>query len=155
MSSRRGNRPQQRVLETSAGGFVLAADGSNRVALIGRLTRSKRLDWCVPKGHPEGDETIEQAAVREVHEETGLVVDIITPLGIIDYEFSAGHKRIAKTVHHFLMQQTGGELSVEGDPDHEAVEAKWVTLDELVGILTHENERRMARAVIEWVERRA
>ena len=154
MTSRRGNRPQERVDETSAGGFVLAADGSPNVALIGRLTRSRRLDWCVPKGHPEGEETIEQAAIREVREETGLEVEILTSLGTIDYEFSAGPKRISKTVHHFLMQQIGGELSVEGDPDHEAVEARWVLLDELNGFLTHENERRMARAAIEWLERR-
>lgn len=154
MTSRRGNRPQERVDETSAGGFVLASDDSNRVALIGRLTRSKRLDWCVPKGHPEGNETIEEAAIREVFEETGIQVEILTGLGAIDYDFSAGNKRIFKTVHHFLMQQIGGELSVEGDPDHEAVEAKWVHLDELGTVLTHENERRMAKAAIEWLERR-
>ena len=49
-----------RVEETSAGGFVLAQDGSLRVALIGRETRSGRIDWCVPKGHPEGVETIDE-----------------------------------------------------------------------------------------------
>ena len=155
MTSRRGNRPQERVNETSAGGFVLASDGGDKVALIGRLTRAKRIEWCVPKGHPEGDETIEQAAIREVFEETGLEVEILASLGSIDYDFSAGYRRIFKTVHHFLMRQVGGELTVEGDPDHEAVEAKWVSLDELLDILTHENERRMARAAIEWVERSA
>ena len=60
---------------------------------------------------------------------------------------------IHKTVHHFLMQQIGGELTIENDPDQEAVDVKWVALEELSGILAHENERRMARGVIEWVER--
>ncbi|MEN9747357.1 MAG: hypothetical protein RLZZ603_49 [Actinomycetota bacterium] len=155
MSDRKFSRPRRRVLETSAGGFVLAADGSNRVALIGRLSRSGRIDWCVPKGHPEGEETLEQAAVREVYEETGLEVEILQPLGQIQYEFSAGPKLIAKTVHHYLFRQTGGDLTVEGDPDQEAVEARWFELEVLLSSLAHENERRIARGVIEWVESQA
>ena len=74
MSERQRGTPRPRVAETSAGGFVLCSDGSFRVALIGRLNRGGRIDWCVPKGHPEGDETIEQATVREIAEETGLEV---------------------------------------------------------------------------------
>jgi 8-oxo-dGTP pyrophosphatase MutT (NUDIX family) len=140
------------VSETSAGGFVLSSDGKNTVALIGRQTRSNRLEWCVPKGHPEGEETIEVAALREVFEETGIEAEIISALGSIDYMFSAGNKLISKTVHHFLMRQVGGELTCENDPNHEAVTAKWVPVSELSGILAHENERRLAAAVIEWVE---
>jgi 8-oxo-dGTP pyrophosphatase MutT (NUDIX family) len=146
------SRPRS-VEETSAGGFVLAADGSERVALIGRKTRTNRLEWCVPKGHPEGAESVEAAAVREVAEETGLVCEIIEPLGVIDYKFQAGGKLIHKTVHHFLMRQVGGELTIDNDPDHEAVDVMWVSLDDVTGVLAHENERRMARGVIEWVER--
>jgi len=155
MTDRKFARPRRRVEETSAGGFVLASDGSNRVALIGRLSRSGRIDWCVPKGHLEGEETNEQAAIREVFEETGLVVEILDSLGSINYEFSAGPKIIAKTVHHFLFQQTGGDLTVEGDPDQEAVEARWFELEHLISVLAHENEKRMARAVVEWVAGRS
>jgi 8-oxo-dGTP pyrophosphatase MutT (NUDIX family) len=120
------------------------------VALIGRLNRGGRIDWCVPKGHPEGDETIEQAAIREIAEETGLEVDILEHLGDIRYEFQTPEKTVVKTVHHFLMQQTGGELTIENDPDQEAVDVRWFSLDELEKQLTHENERRLARKVIEW-----
>ena len=142
-----------RVEETSAGGFVLAQDGSMRVALIGRETRSGRIDWCVPKGHPEGQENHEQAAIREIAEETGLEVEIIERLGDIKYEFSAGNKLISKTVHHFLMRQVGGYLTVENDPQQEAVDVQWFEIDNLHVTLAHENERRIARGVQEWIAR--
>ncbi|MEN9608661.1 MAG: hypothetical protein RLZZ06_592 [Actinomycetota bacterium] len=142
-----------RVKETSAGGFVLAADGSPRVALIGRLTKRGNLEWCVPKGHPEGEESFEQAATREVFEETGIQGEIIELLGSIDYEFYTPDKHISKTVHHYLMRQTGGDLTVDGDPNQEAVETRWFDISELHRVLTHENERRMARGVVEWFER--
>jgi 8-oxo-dGTP pyrophosphatase MutT (NUDIX family) len=123
------------------------------VALIGRLTRNGRIDWCVPKGHPEGDENLEQAAIREIAEETGLEAEIITNLGDIHYEFSAGNKLISKTVHHFLMRQVGGELTVDNDPQHEAVDVQWFEIENLDSTLAHENERRMGRGVQEWLAR--
>ncbi len=145
------SRQKPRVEETSAGGFVLAADGSPRIAVIGRRNRGGRIDWCVPKGHLEGSETIEQAALREVEEETGLKTEIIESLGSIHYEFTTPTSIIAKTVHHFLMKQTGGELTIENDPDREAVDIRWVNIDLLHAELTHENERRLALIVQEWV----
>lgn len=147
------SRRLMRVEETSAGGFVLAADGTLRVALIGRLNRTGKIDWCVPKGHPEGEENLHQAAIREIAEETGLEVEIIETLGEIQYEFAAGHKLIAKTVHHFLMRQTGGDLTVENDPQREAVDVQWFEIETLHQTLAHENERRIARGVQEWIAR--
>jgi len=147
------SRAKPRVEETSAGGFVLASDGSLRIAVIGRRNRGGRIDWCVPIGHPEGKESIEQAALREVAEETGLSAEIIEPLGSIHYEFSTPTAIISKTVHHFLMKQVGGELTIENDPDHDAVDIRWISIDLLAEELTHENERRLALIVQEWVKR--
>ncbi len=134
-----------RSYETSAGGFVLSSDGNNCVALIARVNRGGSIDWCIPKGHPENEENLREAAVREIGEETGIFGEVLADIGQIKYEFTAGRKKIVKTVHHFLLRQTGGELSVENDPQHEATAVEWVSILDAQNRLTHENEKRMAR----------
>jgi 8-oxo-dGTP pyrophosphatase MutT (NUDIX family) len=130
------------VDETSAGGLVV--DDHLRVAVIARRNRAGRLEWCLPKGHLEGDETPEQAAVREIAEETGIVGALRTRLGTIDYWFTGSDRRVHKVVHHFLLRAVGGHLTVTGDPDGEAEDAEWVALDRLAERLSYPNERRMA-----------
>ena len=134
------------VEETSAGGLVVdLLQRPPRVAVIARLNRAGKIEWCLPKGHVEAGETPEMAAVREIEEETGIRGKILGSLGTIDYWFSVAGKRVHKLVHHFLLEAVGGELSVEGDPDQEAVEAAWVPLPELGALLAFPNERRIAR----------
>ncbi len=137
------------MLETSAGGLVvdLAATPLS-AAVIARFNRAGRLEWCLPKGHLEAGETAEQAAVREIAEETGIDGRIVAALGAIDYWFSADGRRIHKKVHHFLLEATGGHLTIENDPDHEAVDAAWVPLDDLGIRLAFPNERRIARTAM-------
>lgn len=115
-------------------------------AVIARVNRAGRLEWCLPKGHLEGTETPQEAAVREIEEETGIRGRIVGELGTIDYWFSVDGRRIHKTVHHYLLEATGGQLTVDNDPDAEAVEAAWVPLDDLGVRLAFPNERRIARA---------
>jgi 8-oxo-dGTP pyrophosphatase MutT (NUDIX family) len=135
------------VEEVSAGGLVVDDEGGvPRAAVIARVNRAGRLEWCLPKGHLEAGETPEQAAVREIEEETGIRGRVVARLGSIDFWFSAGGRRIHKTVHHFLLEATGGRIGVEGDPDAEAVDAAWVPLAELDQRLAFGNERRMVRA---------
>ncbi|WP_051619872.1 NUDIX hydrolase [Haematomicrobium sanguinis] len=136
--------PPTIVEEVSAGGVIVdRSTGGTRVAIIARLNRGGRVEWCLPKGHPEGEETHQEAAVREVEEETGIQGNIVTMLGSIDYWFSVSGHRIHKTVHHFLLEATGGELTIENDPDHEAIDVAWVPIAELAGRLTFPNERRI------------
>lgn len=137
----------QAVEETSAGGLVVDFSSPGReVAVIARINRAGRLEWCLPKGHLEADETPAQAARREVAEETGIEGKVIAPLGSVDYWFSAAGFRIHKVVHHFLLRAVGGELTVENDPDHEAVAAEWVPYADLGERLSFANERRIALA---------
>ncbi len=104
------------------------ATGRRSAAVIARRNRAGRVEWCLPKGHLEGDETLEQAAVREVAEETGITGRVLEPLGTIDYWFSLPDKRIHKVVHHYLLERVGGRLTIEDDPDAEAIDVAWVPL---------------------------
>lgn len=136
----------QTVRETSAGGLVISdldlPVDELSAALIGRTDRRGRLMWSLPKGHIETGETAEQTAIREVAEETGIQGTVVAPLGKIDYWFVSEGRRIHKTVHHYLLRSTGGELSAE---DYEVSEVAWVPLHELPRRLTYSDERRLAR----------
>jgi 8-oxo-dGTP pyrophosphatase MutT (NUDIX family) len=146
----RPQRPARRALptveETSAGGLVVDISGQPmRAAVIARLNRAGRVEWCLPKGHLENGETPEEAAVREIAEETGIEGRVVGSLGTIDYWFSAEGRRVHKMVHHYLLEATGGTLTVEGDPDQEAIDVAWVPLEELGNLLAFPNERKIAR----------
>lgn len=138
---RRRRRRTRTVDETSAGGLVLD-EAESHAAIIGRLDRKGRLLWSLPKGHIEAGETPEEAAIREVSEETGITGRIVSPIGVIDYWFIAGNRRVHKTVHHFLMDAVGGELS---DEDVEVTEVAWMPLGELGERLAYSDERRLVR----------
>lgn len=137
----RPRRALRRVEETSAGGLVLDRRSPEACgALIGRLDRRGRLLWSLPKGHVEVGESVEQAAAREVAEETGITGMVVAPLGTIDFWFVAEGSRIHKTVHHFLLVAQGGELS---DADIEVQEVAWVPLAELRDRLFYPDERAL------------
>lgn len=148
---RPGGRRLRTVDETSAGGLVVDAERGS-AALIGRLDRRGRLLWSLPKGHIESGETPEQAAIREVAEETGIAGRVLAPLGKIDYWFVAEDRRVHKTVHHFLMEAVGGELS---DEDLEVTEVAWVPLGELDRRLAYADERRLVRLATEMLSESA
>lgn len=130
------------VREYSAGGLVF--DEHGRVAIIARHSRSGYLEWCLPKGHIEKGETPQQTAVREIHEETGIIGEVVDSIATIDYWFTGTSQRVHKLVHHFALRQVGGELTVEGDPDHEAEDAIWVDFADLDDVLSYPNERKIA-----------
>ena len=138
-----------KVEETSAGGVVLDMSATPpAVALIARHDRRARLLWSLPKGHVEEGETPDQTALREVHEETGLLGRIVAPLGVIDFWFVVEDRRIHKTVHHYVIEAIGGELSDE-DVEVEAVE--WVPYDQVVRKLAYGDERRLVEKVAQIV----
>ena len=121
---------------TSAGGVVhRVVDGRHQVLLVHR--RSPRL-WALPKGTPDSGETVEETALRETQEETGIVPEIEGRLASIRYAFVRGCTRFHKTVHFFLMRPVGGAVEQH---DAEFDEARWTDLEEALAILTHATER--------------
>ena len=113
-----------------------------RAALIARATRDGELRWCLPKGHVEAGESFEQTAEREVEEETGIQSRVLSPLGTISFWFTHDAQRIHKTVHHFLLERTGGELS---DEDIEVDQVAWVPVGEVIERLAHRDEQDLVR----------
>ena len=99
---------------------------------------------ALPKGHPDGDESPLEAAVREVREETGVEAVPIEKLGEIEYTYERKRGPVDKRVAFWLFEYRSGEL----DPDHEIAEARWMPLEEAVESLTYEGEREMVRRAL-------
>ncbi|CAN2230164.1 MutT NTP pyrophosphohydrolases including oxidative damage repair enzymes [Candidatus Nanopelagicaceae bacterium] len=142
----------KRVDEVSAGGLVIDTTGTMGL-LIGRYDHKdatgKRVLWSLPKGHIEEGETPEQAAIREVAEETGITSSITKSLGVIDFWFMAGGKRIHKTVHHFQFTEVGGTLAAQ---ESEVDEVSWFPLSEIVDRLAYPDEKKLIARTAELSE---
>jgi 8-oxo-dGTP pyrophosphatase MutT (NUDIX family) len=109
------------VRDVSSGGVITQVDGNGlQVVLVGRA-RPER--WSIPKGTPIPGETLEETAMREVREETGLSVKILERLGDITYWFSTRGTRHHKTVHFYLLEALGGNMD---DHDWENDFVAWV-----------------------------
>lgn len=131
--------------EFSAGGVVLRGPVAERdVAVV----HPRRGVMALPKGHPDGDETLEQAATREVREETGLVADPIEKLGAVEYWYTLKGERVLKSVTFFLFEYRSGSTD---DHDDEVVAAGWVPLRDAPRRLSYKGERSMAAKAFERV----
>lgn len=131
------------AIAVSAGGVVFRhVSGLLEFIICGRADTGT---WGLPKGTPSAGESIDQTALREAREETGLDVIVIAPLTSIEYWFVARRTRFRKTVHFYLMEAVGGDVSRH---DHEYDHVVWVTSDEAVARLTYENEKQVARQAI-------
>ncbi len=108
------------------------------VVLASRRTRRGELAWGLAKGGIEDGESAEDAAVREVREETGLLAEIEAPLGETRYFYVWEDVRIRKTVHFFLMRCTGGDVE---DRDDEMEEIRWFPLERALKRAAYRGER--------------
>jgi len=142
-SQNQGKGPVQR--EISAGGVVYRRDGEEiEVVLASRRTRRGELAWGLAKGGIEEGESHEEAAVREVKEETGYDAEIEASLGDTRYFYVWEDTRIRKTVHFFLMRCTGGDPD---DRDDEMEDVRWFPLERALKRAAYKGEREvLARA---------
>ena len=134
------------VREVSAGGVIYRKNVDDfEVALIHVRNR-----WGLPKGHVEQGERDEEAALREVREETGLEGKLIRKLGDIRYSYRDKTKegeplRINKRVHFFLLRYVKGDVR---DHDHEADDARWFPIDQAIKQLKFATERKMVHRAL-------
>ncbi len=109
-----------------------------------------RSRWGLPKGAPNGDESTEQAAMREVWEETGLRAEVLSLLDRIEYFFRANDKLIRKEVDFYLMRYSSGEMRPQLS---EVDDCEWVELGEAIARASFESEKRVLAMVGEaWTE---
>jgi 8-oxo-dGTP pyrophosphatase MutT (NUDIX family) len=127
--------------EVSAGGVVYRGTGADiEVVLASRRTRRGQLAWGLAKGGIEEGETLEEAAIREVLEETGLRAVIEGSLGDTRYFYVWEQTRIRKTVHFFLMRVTQDEPS---ERDDEMEEIRWFPIDRALKRAAYLGEREV------------
>lgn len=138
-------KPQPKTVhEYSSGGVVYRStpDGYQFVA----VHRARHTDWSLPKGHLEPGETKEQAALREVKEETGLDARIVAPITDVVYFYRTGRGAesvlVHKTVYHYLLEAITFSF---GGPNWEVSESRWVPLSEAQTLLSYENDLEVVR----------
>jgi 8-oxo-dGTP pyrophosphatase MutT (NUDIX family) len=124
--------------EVSAGGLVLRRRESAYDALL--IGRGTPRIWTLPKGHVEARESHEQAALREVREETGCWGEIVTKLNDISYWFYLNHLKHKKSVTFYLMRYLSGDTA---NHDHEVDEARWFDVAAAKRSLKYVNEKRL------------
>ena len=137
-------------IQVSAGGVVYRVRGGRvEVALISVGEQNR---WQLPKGLVGPRETPESAALREAREETGLEAELVAPIEKIEYWYYASERgarvRYHKFVHFYLLRFLSGDVA---DHDHEVNEARWVKLEEAVGMLAFKSEKAVMEKAKELI----
>lgn len=145
-STERGKRRSggRGAREVSAGGVVVH-EGRVLVIVPTRRAADGSLVLALPKGHLDEGESAEQAAEREVREETGVRAELLDRLGEVRYWYVRDGRRIAKSVRFFLFGYLGGDVA---DHDDEVLEARWLELERARVELTYPGERRMVELAL-------
>ena len=143
-------RPRIKSLVSSGGVVYRQHNGSLETVLCGR---SEPVRWSLAKGTPDPGETLEETALREVREETGLEVQLDSSLGSIEYWFSdrGSEVRYHKTVHFYLMVPVGGDTA-QHDPEFDVV--RWFPVDEALETMAYNNEADVLRRALAVITER-
>jgi 8-oxo-dGTP pyrophosphatase MutT (NUDIX family) len=124
--------------EHSSGGAVIDTRGG--IASVAMIATRNKTRWGLPKGAVSEGETSEQAALREVLEETGLEAAIVKPLDTIEYFFRVHDTLVKKRVDFYLMRYLGGELTPQLS---EVDDVEWVPLSEAIRRASFDSEKKL------------
>jgi 8-oxo-dGTP diphosphatase len=145
--ARRAPRSEPNQVAHSAGGVIYRREGD--VVQVALIATSGGARWGLPKGHVLVDEAPEDAARREIEEETGLLGEVLQPLETIEYWFRAGRTRIHKFVDLFLVRYRSGEVVPQ---EAEVDDARWLGLDEAIDMASFPREQAVLKRVRELLQ---
>ena len=128
--------------EVSAGGVVLFG---NTILLLRKFNG----DWVLPKGKVEEGENNQEAALREVSEETGVKADILKYLGEIHYTFKENWD---KTVFWYLMQAKNMDTIPQKEEGF--IDAKFIHLDRVVDLARYDDEKEIIKVALQEIKKR-
>ena len=143
-------RGSRAVREYTAGGVVYRHVGDDTQILMiqDRLGR-----WTIPKGHVEEGESLEQTALREVAEETGLTeFRLGEKLDKLHFFYRKEGKLIFMTTHVFLMEAIGDTDAVIPEDSEGIVDAKWFGADEALGLIEYKDTEKLFRLGLEKIQ---
>ncbi|MDQ2903501.1 MAG: NUDIX domain-containing protein [Chloroflexota bacterium] len=126
---------------TSAGGIILREiDGQIKIALAQRA--SMPITWVLPKGHVEAGETLEQTALREIYEETGLNnIQLVAYLGTIPRESTKPNGDIVHKTIHFYLAYALQSSQATAPTDRSFTAVSWFTPNQALDLLPYEEEK--------------
>lgn len=147
-TARSGGRDGRGREERSAGGVVVRGEQALVIVPTRRAADGSRV-LGLPKGHVDPGETEQQAATREVREETGVQAELVRELGEVRYWYSRKGRPVPKSVVFYLFRYREGDPA---DHDDEVEEVYWMDLREARRALTYVGEREMADRALASLE---
>ena len=132
-------------MEKSCGAVIARQTEAGREILLIRHMNGGH--WAFPKGHVEKDETEEQTALREIREETGLIVELDTGFRTV-VTYSPKHG-VMKDVVYFAAEVTGGTAQRQVE---EVSDMRWAPLSEADELITYDNDKDILKKYQAYLE---